>query len=394
MSVYIHNIALALPETAYPQSVIRDVIKAQPELDRLAGRLTGAAFNASGIDRRYSVVSEFADRDGEPGLFFDPARERMLTPTTGERNVVYAREATRLFVEAARRALESSDFEAADITHVITVSCTGFFAPGPDYAVVRALGLGGDVGRYHVGFMGCYAAFPALKMARAFCQADPAAAVLVVSAELCTLHMRASPDPDTIIAASVFGDGCAAALVSARPPAAGRRALRLDHFETTLTPPGVGEAEMAWTIGDQGYEMVLSSYVPSIIESHIEGALSPLLDHEPALADARHAGVEHWAIHPGGRSILDKVQGSLGLSDAQMVPSREVLRQYGNMSSATILFILKDLLETVPQGERVCAMAFGPGLTVEMGLLSGAVGTEHTEHLETARRQDELAGVQ
>ncbi|MFC6667651.1 type III polyketide synthase [Deinococcus radiopugnans] len=255
---------------------------------------------------------------------------------------------------------------------------------------MRALGLGGDVGRYHVGFMGCYAAFPALKMAKAFCQADPDAAVLVVSAELCTLHMRAAADPDTIIAASVFADGCAAALVSARSPAAGQRALTMDHFETTLTPPGVGEAEMAWTIGDQGYEMVLSSYVPSIIESHIQGALSPLLDHEPALADARHAGVEHWAIHPGGRSILDKVQGSLGLSDAQMVPSREVLRQYGNMSSATILFILKELLDTVPAGERVCAMAFGPGLTVEMGLLSGAVGTEQTV-VETS--QPQLAGV-
>ncbi|GGL87631.1 naringenin-chalcone synthase [Deinococcus aerolatus] len=389
MPVYIHDIALALPETAYPQSVIREVIKAQPELDRLAKRLAGAAFNGSGIDQRYSVVREFADKDGEAGLFYDPANERMLTPSTGQRNIVYAEEATRLYVEAARKALEDGPFEAADITHVITVSCTGFFAPGPDYAIVRALGLGGDVGRYHVGFMGCYAAFPALKMAKAFCQADPEAAVLVVSAELCTLHMRAAPDPDTIIAASVFADGCAAALVSARPPAQGRHALRMDHFETTLTPPGVGEAEMAWTIGDQGYEMVLSSYVPSIIESHIEGALSPLLDHEPALADARHAGVEHWAIHPGGRSILDKVQGSLKLSDAQMAPSREVLRQYGNMSSATILFILRDLLGT-PEGERVCAMAFGPGLTVEMGLLSGAVGAAATQEAE---RQSELAGV-
>ncbi|MDV6374982.1 type III polyketide synthase [Deinococcus arenicola] len=390
MPVYLHDIALALPETAYPQSVIRDVIKAQPELDRLAKRLTGAAFNASGIDQRYSVVKEFANLEGEAGLFFDPANTRMLTPTTGQRNVVYAQEATKLYVEAARKALDESQFEAADITHVITVSCTGFFAPGPDYAIVRALDLGGDVGRYHVGFMGCYAAFPALKMAKAFCLADPNAAVLVVSAELCTLHMRASPDTDTIIAASVFADGCAAALVSARPPAPGKRALQMDHFETTLTPPGVGEAEMAWTIGDQGYEMVLSSYVPSIIESHIEGALSPLLDHEPTLAEARHTGVEHWAVHPGGRSILDKVQTALKLSDEQMYPSRETLRQYGNMSSATILFILRDLLHTVPEGERVCAMAFGPGLTVEMGLLSGVVGAGESE-TETAQR--ELAGV-
>ncbi|MFC6667652.1 hypothetical protein ACFP9V_21385 [Deinococcus radiopugnans] len=126
MSVYLHTIALALPETAYPQSVIRDVIKAQPELDRLAKRLTGAAFNASGIDQRYSVVKEFADTDGGAGLFYDPANTRMLNPTTGQRNIVYAQEATKLYVDAARKALADSRFGAADITHVITVSCTGF----------------------------------------------------------------------------------------------------------------------------------------------------------------------------------------------------------------------------------------------------------------------------
>ncbi|GGL98297.1 type III polyketide synthase [Deinococcus aerophilus] len=371
MSVFLHDVAVALPDHVYPQSRIRDVIKAQPELDRLGQRLTGAAFNASGIDQRYSVVQDFMrEADEEPGLFYDPASGRMLTPSTGTRNVVYTAEATRLYVEAARRVLESSGLQANDITHVITVSCTGFFAPGPDYAVVRALNLGADVARFHVGFMGCYAAFPALKMAQAFCEANADATVLVISAELCTLHMHSSADPDTIIANSVFADGCAAAVVSARPPAPGARALRLDHFETTLTPVGVGEAEMAWTIGDQGYDMVLSTYVPSIIESHIEGALSPLLARDPALAEAGHAGVERWAIHPGGRSILDKVQGSLNLSDDQLRPSREVLRQHGNMSSATVLFILRDLLEQAGDGERVCAMAFGPGLTVETGLMT------------------------
>lgn len=369
MPAYLHAIGTALPDTRYLQAVIRDVIAAQPELDRLGRRLVAAAFNASGIDQRYSAVPDF--QPGAPaGLFYDPASGRMLRPSTGTRNEEYIRQVTPLFVRAGRDALAASGVQAADITHVVTVSCTGFFAPGPDYALVRALGLNPGVARYHVGFMGCYAAFPALKMARAFCESDPGATVLVVCAELCTLHMHSASDMDTIIANSVFADGAAAALVSARPPTGEAHALRLDHFDTVLTPPDVGEREMAWTVGDQGYDMVLSSYVPDIIESHLHGALSPLLDRIGAVPGDVAAAVTHWAVHPGGRSILDKVQGSLGLSDAQLCPSREVLREYGNMSSATVLFILRTLLGRAEPGERVCAMAFGPGLTVESGLLS------------------------
>ncbi|GGR93454.1 type III polyketide synthase [Deinococcus sedimenti] len=375
MPVYLHAVAPTVPPIAYPQEVIRDIIRTQPELDRLGQRLTTRAFNASGIDRRHSVVPDFLlGTDDPPGLFYDAGTGRMLTPGTGARNAFYVTHATPLFVNAARSVLASSPFGADDVTHVITVSCTGFFAPGPDYEVVRALELSGRVARFHVGFMGCYAAFPALKMARAFCDADPDAVVLVVCAELCTIHMHSAADPDTVLANSVFADGAAAAIVSARPPASAQGALRLDAFETTLTPPGVGQQDMAWTIGDQGYDMILSTYVPDIIETHISGALAPLLAQDPALAEAAHGGVQHWAIHPGGRSILDKVQSSLALRDEQLLPSREVLRQYGNMSSATVLFILADLLTRAADGERVCAMAFGPGLTVETGLMTRVTG--------------------
>lgn len=377
MPVFLHAVASAVPETAYPQSVIRDVIRAQPELGRLGQRLTTSIFNASGIDQRHSVVRDFLGAaEGTSGLFYDPGTGRMLTPTTGARNDFYVPHATELFVRAARAALAAAPhLSAADVTHVVTVSCTGFFAPGPDYALVRALGLPASTHRFHVGFMGCYAAFPALKMAQAFCKADPDAVVLVVCAELCTIHMHPAGDPDTLIANSVFADGAAAALVAARRPAAGTPALRLDRFETTLTPPGVGEADMAWTVGDQGYDMVLSTYVPDIIESHIGEALAPLLGQLRGPGDAAHHGVERWAVHPGGRAILDKVQGSLGLSDEQIRPSREVLRQYGNMSSATVLFILGDLLRSSGDGERLCAVAFGPGLTVESALMTRLCGT-------------------
>ncbi len=371
MTTYLHTIATALPETAYPQTLIRDLLKAQPQLDRLAQRLIPGVFNASGIDTRYSVIEDYT---GKGGPFFDAGTGKMLSPGTGLRNELYTREAATLFVAAGKQALEQSGFEARDITHVVTVSCTGFFAPGPDYLVVRQLGLSPTTQRFHVGFMGCYAAFPALRMAQTFCEANPSATVLVICAELCTLHVKVSSDPDDIVSGAVFADGAAAAIVSSRPPQAGRVALRFDAFETALTPPDQGEKDMAWTIGDEGYQMVLSSYVPRLIETHLHGAVGPLLHTLPGeLAEAgQHIG--HWAVHPGGRSILDKVEGSLGLSEEQMQPSRGVLRQYGNMSSATVLFILRDLLATVQEGERVCAMAFGPGLTVESGLMTGVEG--------------------
>ncbi|ADY27272.1 Naringenin-chalcone synthase (plasmid) [Deinococcus proteolyticus MRP] len=373
MSAYLLATGTAVPPHVYPQDMVRDMIKNQARLGRLARRLVPAAFNASGIDQRHSVIGDYRPGSGG-GAFYDEATGEMLTPSTGARNAVYVREATPLFVEAGRRALEASGLGAGDITHVVTVSCTGFFAPGPDYMVVRQLGLRPTTGRYHVGFMGCYAAFPALKMAKAFCDADPEAAVMVICTELCTLHVNPGDDPDSILSSTVFADGAAAAVVSGRPPQAGRQALRLDAFETTLTPPGEGEKDMAWSVGDQGYEMVLSSYVPDIIENHLHGALGPLLLNLAAELHASGAEVEHWAVHPGGRAILDKVQGSLGLSEEQMRPSREVLREYGNMSSATVLFIIGRLLDTAQPGERACAMAFGPGLTVESGLMTAVLG--------------------
>jgi predicted naringenin-chalcone synthase len=327
------------------------------------------------------------------------------------RNEIYIEEAGPLFTEAARAALSACpDLGTDDITHVVTVSCTGFYAPGPDYMLVRELGLAPSTQRYHLGFMGCYASMPALRTAKQFVQADPDAVVLVVSAELCSLHLRTSSDPDTIVASSLFGDGAAAGIVSARPPQPGETALTLDGFQTLITP--VGEGDMAWKIGDEGFEMILSTYVPHIIDEHLESALAPLLAADAELQElvspdgalrrgagaaagaeqalpggpvpAREAAsvavlappldraIAHWALHPGGRSILDKTEAKLGLSEEQLRPSRETLRRYGNMSSATILFVLKEILEnpSAQDAERVCAMAFGPGLTVESGLMS------------------------
>lgn len=379
-SAVLRSLRSIVPDTVLEQEEIRDIFGSQPEIGRLARRIIGASFNGSGIDTRHTVIEELspAARIDEP-LFYDRETGLLGSPGTKARNDIYVREASRLFVEVARRALDADpDIVAADVTHVITASCTGFHAPGPDYEIVRGLGLSDSVQRYHLGFMGCYASMPALRAASQFCAADPDAVVLVVSVELCTVHLRSSDDPDLIVANSLFADGAAAGIVTARDLATPTPAVRLDGFHTAIAAEG--EKDMAWTIGDHGFEMILSTAVPQIIGETIIGAIRPLYAREGELAAAFDDGrvgerVEHWAIHPGGRSILDRVQERLHLSDAQMRPARETLREYGNMSSATILFVIKRILdEGAADGSRVAAMAFGPGLTAESALMTVATG--------------------
>lgn len=372
----LRSLQAIVPETTLRQDEVRDVFAAQPELGRLAQRIVTASFNGSGIDTRYTVLDELSlTADTVQPQFFDQETGRLLSPSTKVRNEVYVREAWKLYVDAARRSLEADPgIVAADVTHVITVSCTGFYAPGPDYEIVRALGLPENVERYHFGFMGCYASMPALRAAAQFCAANPDAVVLVVSVELCTLHLRSSEDPDMIVATSLFADGAAAGLVTARTFDQAVPGFALDRFHTGIIPEG--KKDMAWMIGDAGFEMILSTAVPQLIGDNITAALSPMF-HADALGTSFDDGrigeqVAHWAIHPGGRSILDKVEEHLGLSEQQLHPAREVLRQYGNMSSATVLFVLRSILqqEGARDGERVAAMAFGPGLTAEAALMT------------------------
>lgn len=377
MTVALRGLSTVVPPTVLIQEEVRDVFGAQPGLNRLAQRIISTSFNVSGIQRRHTVLTELS-RDAHPDepVFFDIDSGELLLPGTKARNELYAEFATTMYLDAGRAAIEATPgIEPSDVTHVITVSCTGFYAPGPDYVIARDLGLGPDVERYHLGFMGCYASIPALRIAKQLCEADAEAVVLVVSVELCTLHLRSSNDPDTIVASSLFADGAGAGIVTARPLEDGERAFDLDRFATRITP--VGEGDMAWKIGDHGFEMVLSNAIPAIIDEHITGALEPLFAHDPALAEALGAdassdAVEHWAIHPGGRSILDKVESRLVLTEEQLAPARETLRDYGNMSSATVLFVLRNILDSAAagDGDRVAAMAFGPGLTVESALLT------------------------
>jgi predicted naringenin-chalcone synthase len=203
-------------------------------------------------------------------------------------------------------------------------------------------------------------------MAAQFCAADPSAVVLVMCIELCSLHIQLTGSEDNLLANSLFADGASAAVVSARPPSPGFPACRIGAFRSALVP--AGEQDMTWRIGDQGFDIALSSYVPKIIGGNIREVVEPAL----AVAGLALPDIDVWGVHPGGKSIVDQVQRNLGLSPEQVSASREVLRRCGNMSSATILFVLEEILRRQAGGteSRVCAVAFGPGLTVEMATLS------------------------
>lgn len=293
------------------------------------------------IGHRYAVLPPggAADTIDAEGFY-----TRGAFPSTARRMARYASEALPL----ARRALDPlmAGLAPGRITHLILTSCTGFYAPGLDLEILQAYGLPGSVERSVVGFMGCYAAMNALKLARHIVRSQPEAGVLVVNLELCSLHFHEADDLERVLSFLLFGDGCAAALVTAEP-----RGLALHGFETAVLPGG--RDLITWHIGDTGFEMHLSGKVPGLLERAL-----------PALAiDAE--GVRHWAVHPGGRSILDAVEAALALPPDALAHSRGVLHDYGNMSSATVMFVLERMLAAGIPGSGL-GLAFGPGLTAEM----------------------------
>ncbi|MDN3497401.1 type III polyketide synthase [Planococcus sp. APC 4015] len=375
------SIGTALPETRLGQDATRDLFASQPGLDRRTQRIIHAAFDASAIDTRHTVLPELAGLPAS-GLRVRDARGALLAPTTGARNDEYRRSAPALFAAAATDALAGAGLAPGTVTHVVTISCTGLFAPGPDYRLVRDLGLRADVQRYNLGFVGCAAAVPGLRLAAHIAASDPTAVVLVVSAELCSLHLRSSSDPEQIVASSVFADGAAAAVVTADPAHEALDRLELDGFGTQLIPDG--EKDMFWTIGDTGFEMTLTAQVPRLVGLHARTAMPDLLGPS--------AGIDAWAIHPGGRSILDRVEGALGAPDGALDASRDVLRTHGNMSSATILFVLDELwTRGTVDGARIGLMAFGPGLTVEAARLVRR-GARQPRELSEPRVRETVAG--
>jgi predicted naringenin-chalcone synthase len=365
MTTWIRRIDTLLPDFSFAQEEAMVKMQEWARDDR-EKRLVRAVYRNSGIERRHSVLRNY-DGEGKGAFFRRDADGTLRGPGTAARNDIFAAESRAMSVQLARKILSNCPgIGPGDVTHVVTVSCTGFYNPGPDYYIVRELGMSDGTQRYHLGFMGCYAAFPALRMAAQFCEADPSAVVLVMCIELCSLHLQLTGAEDNLLANSLFADGLGAAIVSARPPSPGASVCRIGEFRSALVPSG--EQDMAWRIGDHGFDIALSSYVPKIIGANIRGLV------EPALAGAGLAlpDIDVWAVHPGGKSIVDQVQRNLGLDPVQVNASREVLRRCGNMSSATILFVLEEILRRRADGPEsmVCAVAFGPGLTVEMATLS------------------------
>ncbi|MCI0400463.1 MAG: type III polyketide synthase [Gammaproteobacteria bacterium] len=365
MPAFIHHIATAVPPAAYSQDFLQEKMIECFVGNKRAIDLIDRLFGHSGINRRHTVITDFVEGVQDHLLFYPDGTTRV--PSTYERNAVYTQYAPRLAKEVGESLIANCPaLRASDITHVITVSCTGFFAPGPEYVLVRDLGLARGTKRFHIGFMGCFAAFQALQMAKSFCEADPNATVLIVCLEICTIHLQLNDVPDNLVAASVFADGAAGAVIRATPPLSGQWGYRIDDFASAVLPER--EQDMAWTLGDTGFEITLSKYVPSILQTNIRAYLDPLL----RAVGVDIEGIVHWAIHPGGRAILDRIESTLGLAPEQVACSRRVLADFGNMSSATVLFVLKNLLELAGDAaeEAVVAMAFGPGLTIESALLA------------------------
>jgi alpha-pyrone synthase len=335
----------------------------------------GPVYAHSGAERRYLVLAgpvanDIMNGTNRTGSPFLPAPERDgVGPTTAERMQIYSEEAGPLGVCAARVALAEAGFPADTITHLITVSCTGFVAPGVDLALMTSLGLKSTVQRTHVGFMGCHGALNGLRVANAFVNADSTARVLLCAVELCGLHYYFGNLADKLIANAIFADGAAAVVGSSnddRTQSASFDRVKswsLDVSGSYLIP---GTArDMGWTVGNHGFEMTLSRRVPGLIAANLRPWLEMWLNDNGLSLD----DISSWAIHPGGPKILGAVEESLGLPLDALATSREVFRSYGNMSSPTVLFILDRLRKMGAQ--RPCvALGFGPGLVVEGAVFS------------------------
>ena len=344
---YLNRIGTAVPDHDIHADFIDFGLSvlAEPRARALFERMAGLAE----IEHRYSVLEPGIkpwDRQLDRQGFF----QRGAFPGTGERMARYEIEALTL----ASRAVEQLGIEAdsAAITHLIVASCTGFTAPGLDFHIMQRLGLRNSVERTIVGFMGCFAAVNALRLARHIVRSEPRAKVLVVNLELSSLHLQEQFELEKMLSFLLWGDGCAACLVSSEP-----HCIELGTFHAAVIPRT--QDLITWHISDTGFAMHLSAQVPSRIRRWLAENGTAFLGR----VGAHRFGL--WAVHAGGRSILDAVQHGLRLAPDALSHSREVLRAFGNMSSATLVFVLDRILRGPPSEEQGMAMAFGPGLTVE-----------------------------
>lgn len=351
------GIGTAVPEYRLDQADtaqrLADALRDAPDSGRWAKRI----FKQCGVQTRYTC---------EPDLLEPADRNRYFAqlsglpvPTTSERMATYKRASVPLAQRAAQHALEDAGRSAADVTHLLAVSCTGQFLPGLDTELTKRLGLPPSVNRIPLTFLGCAAGLKAIGMARDIVHGQPDAVALVVCVELCTLHIQPSAEREALFGASFFGDGASACVIGAADANGGDR-FELGRPVSTLLPDCA--EEMVWEVGNHGFDLYLSARISALIGQYVPDRLRPLLSDSASLPDI-------WAIHPGGKGIIDALETELGLGDAHTRYSRSILRDYGNMSSATLLFVLDAIRESMRgESERKAGLclAFGPGLSCEI----------------------------
>jgi len=340
-TAYLNRIATAVPEHDVHNAFVlfAEKMLIDPRLSRVFRRMVGRAE----IAHRYSFLDP---RKGSPRDAHEFYRLGSF-PDTSRRMDLFEQSAPVLMRKALDR-LALSEQERAGITHVLVTCCTGLYAPGLDFEIVEHLGLSPGVERTMVGFMGCYAAINALKLARHIVRSDPNAGVLMLNLELCTLHFQETQELEQVLSFLVFADGAAASLITAR-----EEGFALESFKAVMVPETRGL--ITWKIGGLGFDMLLSGMVPTVLGRAL---------HEGELM-AERDDIDLWAVHPGGRSILDAVEQGLELPADALAASREVLSCFGNMSSATVMFVLQRIMQQARPGQHGCAISFGPGLTAE-----------------------------
>lgn len=360
---FITSIGTANPPHQLSQAAIAEFMTHAMQLADDDARKLRILFRATGIDTRYSILEDYGKTDGFH--FYENTRDMEPFPSTKRRLELYQRHALAVSLEAVAQCLSPlADFRKDSITHLIVVSCTGMYAPGLDIDLVKALGLSSNIERTSINFMGCYAAFNALKLANAACTSVSRAKALIVCTELCSIHFQKEATEDNLLANALFADGAAAVLVESA--VRDGLNLQLESFQCELATEG--EHDMTWTVGDLGFEMRLSSYVPEVVRSGIKSLTRSLLSK----IHQNLPEITFFAIHPGGKKILEAIERELGLTKEQNKHAYEVLKKFGNMSSPTVLFVLKEVCKTLTgtdNGKRILSFAFGPGLTLESMVL-------------------------
>jgi alpha-pyrone synthase len=357
---FITAIGTAVPQNCFPQMQIAEFMASALQMDDYNQRRLKALYRTTKITKRHSVLTDYGKHFSEH-QFYPQSVDLEPFPSISQRMMAYQEYALPLCLEAIENLKQ--DIPSKGITHIITVSCTGMYAPGLDIEIISSLGLNTTIQRTAINFMGCYGAFNGLKMADIICKADPKAKVLMLSVELCTIHFQKKMDEDFLLSNALFADGAAAVLIEAE---GGNNSLEMRSFFCDLYFEG--KQDMAWKVADFGFEMTLTSYIPKLVKTGIKSLIDRLLDN----AGMTNQDINLYAMHPGGKAILEAIETALEITKEDNKYSYEVLRDYGNMSSCTVLFVLNEILKNTSESDKnknILSCAFGPGLTLESMVL-------------------------